>query len=296
MVWFASLRSQIRLYIILTRMNKPIGSLLLLWPTWTALWFSAHAESGEFYFDLKIWAIFTLGVLLMRSVGCIINDVADRDFDKHVARTNQRPITTGLVSAKEALLLSAFLSLIAFTLVCFTNIQTILLSIVALALAATYPFMKRVTYFPQVVLGLAFAWAVPMAYMAQLKHLPVSCWLLFAATVAWAVAYDTFYAMVDKEDDLKIGLKSTAIWVGAYDRVLVAFCHAITLACYLLLGISLELSIFYFLAIVVAAGLAVHQQWQVRLGEPQQYFKAFLANNHFGAALCFGSFLGFMTS
>ena len=289
------LLEKIPLYIKLTRMDKPIGSLLL-WPTWIALWFSAHAKKEGFYFDLKIWVIFTLGVLLMRSVGCIINDVADRNFDKHVARTDQRPITTGLVSVKESILLAIFLSLLAFVLVCFTNVQTILLSVVALGLAAIYPFMKRVTYFPQVVLGLAFAWAVPMAYMAQLKSLPVSCWFLLIATVVWAVGYDTFYAMVDKEDDLKIGLKSTAIWVGAYDRILVATCHIVTLACYFIIGMSLELNAFYFIAIIFAAGLAAHQQWLVRFGEKQKYFKAFLANNHFGAVLCLGSFLGFMAT
>lgn len=282
------------LYIKITRFDKPIGSLLLLWPTWTALWFAGHSAQGEFHFDLKIWVIFTLGVLLMRSVGCIVNDIADRNFDNHVARTQLRPLTTGELSVKDALLLAVVLSVIAFVLVCFTNIQTVLLSVVALALACIYPFMKRITHFPQVILGMAFAWAVPMAYMAQAKSLSISCWLLFTATVVWAVAYDTFYAMVDKTDDLKVGLKSTAIWVGRYDRLLVAICHSITLLCYIMIGIYLKLNMLYFIGIAVAAGLALHQQWQTRLGERQKYFKAFLDNNRFGAVLCLGSFLAFV--
>jgi len=293
---FLFLSHRVLPYIKVTRFDKPIGSLLLLWPVWIALWFSGHSEAGIFHFDIKTWVIFTLGVFLMRSVGCIVNDIADRNFDKYVERTQQRPLTTGALSVKDALFLATVLSMIAFFLVCLTNTKTVLLSFIALALACIYPFMKRITYFPQVVLGMAFAWAIPMAYMAQAKSLSVVCWLLFLATVVWAVAYDTFYAMVDKADDLKVGLKSTAIWVGRYDRVLVGCCHTITLLCYVLIGYHLKLNKIYFVGVAMAAGLALYQQWQTRLGTRQQYFKAFLSNNYFGAVLCFGSFLGFLTS
>lgn len=286
--------NKFNLYLKLIRFDKPIGTLLLLWPTWIALWLSGHGVDGHFDFNLKNWVIFTLGVFLMRSVGCIINDIADRDFDKHVERTQLRPLTQGQVSVGEAIALAMALAVMAFVLVCFTNWPTVMMSFIALGLATIYPFLKRYTHFPQVVLGLAFAMAVPMAFMAQTLSLPQSCWWLFLATVIWAVAYDTLYAMVDKVDDLKIGIKSTAVRFGRFSQILVGLCHLGTLLCYAMIGHLLQLNILYFAAVVFATLLAVQQHWQIRHGQREAYFKAFLDNNRIGAVLCLGAFLSYV--
>ena len=203
------------LYLKLMRADKPIGTLLLLWPTLWALWIAANGTP-----QWHLLAIFTLGTFLMRSAGCVVNDFADRNFDAHVERTAQRPLATGAVSKREALQLAAGLCALAFALVLFTNRLTILLSFGAVLLAGLYPFMKRYTQMPQLVLGAAFGWGIPMAFAAQSSTLPAGCWVLYIANLFWTVAYDTFYAMVDRDDDVKIGIKSTAILFGDDDRLI----------------------------------------------------------------------------
>ena len=270
-------------YAMLMRLDRPIGVFLLLWPTVWALWLAGQGQP-----DTLVTLVFVLGVVLMRSAGCVINDYADRDFDPHVKRTEDRPIAAGRVKPKEALVLFGALCFIAFCLVLSMNWLTIGLSLVGAALAAIYPYTKRHTYLPQVFLGLAFGWAVPMAFAAQTGEVPAVAWLLLIATVLWATAYDTMYAMVDREDDLKIGVKSTAILFGDADRVIIGAIQALLLLTLVIIGNKLELGLFYFLGLAVAAGLAVYQQYLIREREPQACFQAFLNNNWFGAAIFVG--------
>ncbi|MFL0797846.1 MAG: 4-hydroxybenzoate octaprenyltransferase [Cellvibrionaceae bacterium] len=270
----------------LMRLDKPIGTLLLLWPTLWAIWF---ASDGQPRLDVVI--VFSLGVFLMRAAGCVINDFADRKIDGRVARTNQRPLATGRLQSHQALLLFAGLCLAAFVLVVFfTNPLTIQLSVGGVLLAFCYPFMKRYTHLPQVVLGAAFAWAVPMAYAAQSGELPAQVWWLYGAVVLWTVAYDTFYAMVDRDDDLKIGVKSTAVLFGSYDRLITALLQLGTLGLLVMLGGYYGRGAIYFIGVAVAAGLFVYQQWLIRGREREPCFTAFLNNNRVGAAV----FLGLM--
>ncbi|MDX1344056.1 MAG: 4-hydroxybenzoate octaprenyltransferase, partial [Reinekea sp.] len=237
-------------YIKLTRLDRPIGIYLLLWPTVTALWLAA-----EGFPDLKTLLIFVAGVVFMRSAGCVINDYADRKIDGHVKRTLNRPLAVGLVSEKEAITLFSSLIVLSFVLVLFTNPLTVKLSFIAAALASSYPFMKRYTYLPQVVLGAAFAWAIPMAYTALSVPLQDLTWLLFSATVIWTVVYDTLYAMVDRDDDLKIGVRSTAILFGESDRLMVGLLQILAWLTWLVIGVKAELGVFWWLALAVAAGL-----------------------------------------
>jgi 4-hydroxybenzoate polyprenyltransferase len=267
-------------YAQLMRLNRPIGILLLLWPTLWALW-----VAGEGRPDPLVLAVFVLGVVLMRSAGCVINDYADRDFDPHVARTRNRPIAAGRVSPREALLLFAALCLLAFGLVLLMNRLTILLSFVGVALAAVYPFMKRYMQLPQVVLGMAFGWSVPMAFAAQTGAVPEVAWLIFTANILWSTAYDTMYAMVDRDDDIAVGVKSTAILFGSADRLIIGVVQGLLLIALLLLGDRLSLSGYYYAGIAVAAGLAAYQQWLIRERLPAQCFRAFLNNNWFGMAV-----------
>jgi 4-hydroxybenzoate polyprenyltransferase len=273
-------------YALLMRLDKPIGAFLLLWPTVWALWIAGAGQP-----DTQVTLVFVLGVVLMRSAGCVINDYADRDFDPHVKRTENRPIAAGLVSPKEALLLFGVLCLIAFALVLTLNWLTIGLSLVGAVLAAVYPFMKRHTYLPQVFLGLAFGWAVPMAFAAQTGEVPVVAWLLLIATVLWATAYDSMYAMVDRADDIKIGVKSTAILFGDADKIIIGVIQAMLLFTLWTVGSKLELGIYYYLGLAAAAGLAVYQQYLIRARNPALCFKAFLNNNWFGAAVFIGLIL-----
>lgn len=267
-------------YALLMRLDRPIGTLLLLWPTLWALWIAGGGIP-----DSTILSVFILGVILMRSAGCVINDYADRDFDAHVARTKNRPLARGRVSTTEALLLFGILTLIAFLLVLLLNGLTIFLSFGAVLLAALYPFMKRYTYLPQVVLGAAFAWSIPMAFAAQTGSIPHVAWLLFIANVLWTTAYDTMYAMVDRTDDLRIGVKSTAILFGDADRSIIAILQIITLGILLIVGFEVDMSGLYFSGLLAAAGLAVYQQYLIRDRDEHQCFKAFLNNNWFGAAI-----------
>src|SRR5690606_16212448 len=243
--------------------------------------------------DLKNLVIFTLGVFLMRSAGCVINDYADRDFDGHVKRTQQRPLATGKVTPKSALILFAALVAISFVLVLFTNQLTILLSFGGLALAAVYPFMKRHSHLPQVVLGAAFGWSIPMAYAAQAGTVPPEAWLLYTANLVWTVTYDTFYAMVDRDDDLQIGVKSTAILFGESDRAITAALQVFTVLILCFVGERAELGNWYFLSVVAAATLFVYQQHLIRDRERDACFKAFLNNNWVGFSLFVGIVLDY---
>ncbi|HEY8569148.1 4-hydroxybenzoate octaprenyltransferase [Microbulbifer sp.] len=282
---------QILPYWQLARLDRPIGSLLLLWPTWAALWIAAKGWPG-----LHLFAVFTLGVILTRAAGCAINDFADRNIDGHVKRTNQRPLATGAATARGALLLFAGLMLLAFLLVLSTNQLTVLLSLPALALAFCYPFAKRYTHLPQVVLGAAFSMGIPMAFAAVQDEVPAVAWLMFTANLLWTVAYDTFYAMVDRDDDLKIGVKSTAILFGEMDRVMTGSLQAMVIFALLMLGSREALGALYYCGVAIAAGLFCYQQWLVRDRQRDPCFKAFLNNNWVGAAIFSGIFTHFLVS
>jgi len=274
----------LKLYAELIRLNRPIGIYLLLWPTLWGLWFAAQGIP-----DLKILIIFVLGVVFMRSAGCAINDYADRNIDLLVARTKDRPLTSGKISAKEALGVFSVLALIAFFLVLQLNINTILLSVVAVILAASYPFMKRYHHFPQVHLGAAFAWAIPMSYTAITGNTPpLDAWLLFIAALLWTTAYDTQYGMVDREDDQKIGVKSTAIFFGKYDNFIIGILHLATLIILTIVGMMNDLGFIFYLSILIASGFAIHQQFLTQNKEPQKCLQAFLNNNWLGMIIFIG--------
>jgi len=272
------IRQRLPLYIALTRLNRPIGIYLLLWPTWWALWLAAEGAP-----DWRLLAIFTLGVVVMRSAGCAINDYADRHVDGHVARTKNRPLAAGLIRPREAVGVFVFLSLIGLVLVLQLNTTTILLSIVALILAATYPFGKRFHHLPQVQLGMAFGWAIPMAFAAQTGSVPAIAWLLFIANLFWTVAYDTLYAMADREDDLKVGVKSTAVLFGRFDLMVVSVLYVATLATLSLIGVLQGFGLLYFIALSLAAISAVWIVLSARDRNPAHCVRAFLRNNVFGA-------------
>ncbi|QXC57598.1 4-hydroxybenzoate octaprenyltransferase [Vibrio mimicus] len=275
-----------RAYWQLMRMDRPIGSLLLLWPTLWALLLAAQGLP-----DVRVLVVFVLGVFLMRSAGCVINDFADRHVDGHVKRTSQRPLPAGLVSAKEALLLFVVLAVTAFLLVLTMNTLTIQLSFVGILLAFIYPFMKRFTHLPQLVLGLAFSWSIPMAWSAQADALPLQVWVLFLINALWTVAYDTQYAMVDRDDDVKIGIKSTAILFGRWDKRIIGLLQLATLGLLVALGQGLELSASYYWSLLVAAGLFAYQQHLIRYRERMPCFQAFLNNNYVGMAITAGILL-----
>ncbi|ENM5738305.1 4-hydroxybenzoate octaprenyltransferase [Vibrio mimicus] len=272
-----------RAYWQLMRMDRPIGSLLLLWPTLWALLLAAQGLP-----DVRVLVVFVLGVFLMRSAGCVINDFADRHVDGHVKRTSQRPLPAGLVSAKEALLLFVVLAVTAFLLVLTMNTLTIQLSFVGILLAFIYPFMKRFTHLPQLVLGLAFSWSIPMAWSAQADALPLQVWVLFLINALWTVAYDTQYAMVDRDDDVKIGIKSTAILFGRWDKRIIGLLQLATLGLLVALGQGLELNASYYWSLLVAAGLFAYQQHLIRYRERMPCFQAFLNNNYVGMAITAG--------
>jgi 4-hydroxybenzoate polyprenyltransferase len=270
-------------FIQLTRLDKPIGIYLLLWPT---LW--ALVIAGEGSPSLANLVIFILGVNLMRAAGCVINDYADRNFDGHVSRTRARPLASGRVTPREALVFFAVLVALSFVLVLFTNATTLWLSFGGLALAACYPFMKRYTYYPQVVLGAAFSWGMPMAFTAETGELPAAVWLLYIANLLWTVAYDTYYAMTDREDDLKIGVKSTAILFGDADRLIIAILQGSALLCLLLAGNRFELGLYFHLGLAVAAACFAWEYHSTRTRDPQACFKAFLHNHWAGLAILVG--------
>ena len=275
-------------FIQLTRMDKPIGIYLLLWPTLWALWVAAKGVPS-----LSNLLIFVFGVILTRAGGCVINDFADRKVDGHVKRTEQRPMASGKISSKEALVFFALLMGVSFLLVLFTNAPTIWLSFGGLALAATYPFMKRFTYYPQVVLGAAFSWGIPMAFTAETGSLPAAAWLLYIANLLWTVAYDTYYAMTDRDDDLKIGVKSTAILFGDADRVIILSLQVLALGCLLLAGAHFELGGWFRLGLLGAAACFAWEFWYTRNRDPQRCFRAFLHNHWAGLAIFVGIVLDY---
>lgn len=273
-------------YIRLMRLNKPIGTYLLLWPTYWALFLSAKGWP-----DIDLLIIFTLGVLVMRSAGCVINDYADRNIDQNIARTKDRPLITGEVSPKSALRLFVFLLIIAFGLVLLTNALTIKLSLIALALATLYPFTKRWTHLPQVVLGVAFGMSVPMAFSAQTGSIPLSAGWIFLATILWTLIYDTFYAMADRDEDIKIGVKSTAILFEKYDQIFITFLQILLIIVFVVIGNLFNLGSIYYFSLVIILIFMIYHQFLMKKRQKELFFKAFLNNNFIGMTAFIGIFL-----
>ena len=289
---YFSKKNQHRLtqYGLLMRVDKPIGTLLLLWPTYWALWLASNGTPSFLHLF-----VFSSGVFLMRSAGCVINDYADRNIDGQVKRTKNRPLALGTVSEKEALLLFIFLALIAFCLVLLLNTLSIILSFFALAIATIYPFMKRVTYFPQVVLGMAFSMAIPMAFAAVQNEIPEIAWLLYVTNLMWVLAYDTLYGMVDKQDDLKIGVKSTAIFFGEADLQITATIQSMFIFGMILIGSRADLNAYFYVSLLIASGLITWQIFSSRNRDTSKCFKAFLNNNWVGFVIFCGVFISQMT-
>lgn len=282
----ARLEDRLGEYALLMRLDRPIGIFLLLWPTLWALWLAGQGQPAQ-----EVVVVFITGVFLMRSAGCVINDIADRDVDPFVARTRQRPLAARRVSVREALWLFIVLCLVAFALVLMMNTLTILLSLVGVALATSYPFMKRFHYLPQAHLGAAFGWSIPMAFAAITGTVPALAWLLFAANVVWSIVYDTLYAMVDREDDLQVGMKSTAILFGAQDKRIIGYLQILLMILLILVGVLADLGWAYYLGLFAAAWFALYQQYLIRSREPDGCFKAFLNNNWFGLVVFCGILL-----
>ncbi|MHB8346326.1 MAG: 4-hydroxybenzoate octaprenyltransferase [Acidiferrobacterales bacterium] len=283
-----SVRSRLRDYAMLMRLHRPIGALLLLWPTLWALWMAGDGRPS-----LLVVLIFIAGVFVMRSAGCTINDFADRNFDPHVKRTRERPVAAGRVAPREAIALFIVLCLVGFALVMLLNAMTIALAFVGAFLAASYPFTKRYTQLPQFYLGVAFGWGIPMAFAAETGAVPALAWVLLGANIFWAVAYDTEYAMVDRDDDVKIGVKSTAILFGRWDRALVAVSHMLTIAFLAWGGVLARRGMLYYAGLAVAAVIAAYQQKLIRTRNRDRCFSAFMNNNYFGAAVYFGLLLDY---
>ncbi len=275
--------SKLELYFRLVRLDKPIGTVLLLWPTLSALWLASNGVP-----DWHLLLIFALGTFLMRSAGCAVNDYADQDFDRHVKRTAERPITSGRVSGKEALAIAAGLSLLAFLLIQPLNLLVKQLSVAALVIAGTYPYFKRFFAIPQAYLGIAFGFGMPMAFAAVQGAVPPVAWLLLVGNVFWAVAYDTEYAMVDRDDDLKIGIKTSAITFGRWDVAAIMLCYGVHLAILLAVGRHFGLGLPFLLGMAVAAGCAVYHYFLIRGRERAPCFAAFRHNNYLGAAVFAG--------
>ncbi|HFQ4950532.1 TPA: 4-hydroxybenzoate octaprenyltransferase [Vibrio vulnificus] len=272
----------------LMRMDRPIGTLLLLWPTLWALIIAAEGTP-----DWHVLLVFVLGVVLMRSAGCVINDFADRKVDGHVKRTQQRPLPSGRVTAKEAIILFLLLGNSSFLLVLTMNPLTIQLSFAGIVLAFIYPFMKRYTHLPQLFLGLAFSWAIPMAWAAQANELPWVVWFVFAINALWTIAYDTQYAMVDRDDDIQIGVKSTAILFGRHDKLIIGLLQLLTLVMLVWLGLHYQLGQSFYWSVLAAGALFVYQQHLIRHRQRELCFQAFLNNNYVGMVLALGLFVAF---
>lgn len=284
-----TLSERLNHYEKLMRLDKPIGILLLLWPTLWGLWLAGNGQPDW----LIVW-IFIMGVVLMRSAGCVINDYADREFDPHVARTRDRPLAAGKVAPKEALLLAAGLSLLAFLLILPLGNLVLGLSVAALFLAGSYPYTKRFFAIPQAYLGVAFGFGIPMSYATLWGEIPLEAWVLLAANTFWAIAYDTQYAMVDREDDLRIGIKTSAITFGRHDLAAIAVCYAVTLGLLTWVGIQRELGVAFYGGLAVAAAIALYHLWLIRHRDPTQCFRAFLHNTWFGAAIFGGIAIHFL--
>jgi 4-hydroxybenzoate polyprenyltransferase len=282
------LADRAREYALLMRLDRPIGILLLLWPTLWALWTAGAGRP-----DPQVFLVFVAGVVLMRSAGCVMNDFADRRIDPHVERTRERPLARGAVSPLEALLVAGALGATAFALVLTMNRLTVLLALAGAVLTIAYPFLKRFTHLPQVWLGASFGWSVPMAFAAQTGAVPQLAWLMFIAVVLWAVVYDTMYAMVDRDDDIKLGVRSTAILFGAADRRIIAALQGLVLLVLWLIGRQAGFGAWYLAGLAVAAGLSLWQQYLLRARRPEDCFRAFLNNHYFGMAIFIGILLDY---
>lgn len=282
--------NRLRLYFQLIRLDKPIGILLLLWPTLWALWMASDGMP-----DWCILAIFTLGTVLMRSAGCAVNDYADRDFDKHVKRTVDRPITSGKIRPREALIVAAVLALLAFMLILPLNALTKQLSIAAVIIAASYPYFKRFFAIPQAYLGIAFGFGIPMGFAAVQNSVPAEAWWLLVANIFWAIAYDTEYAMVDRDDDLKLGMKTSAITFGRFDVAAVMLCYALSFTIILAVGWQLGLRLWFVAGLAIASACAVYHYLLIRDRTREGCFKAFRHNNWLGAAIFGGVLLDYLT-
>ena len=283
------LATQLREYALLMRLHRPIGTLLLLWPTLWGLWIAGAGRP-----DPHVLLVFVAGVVLMRSAGCVMNDFADRRIDPYVARTRDRPLARGTVTPLEALLLAGALGAVAFGLVLTLNRLTVLLALAGAVLTVAYPFLKRFTHLPQIWLGASFGWSVPMAFAAQTGAVPQLAWLMFIAVVIWAVVYDTMYAMVDREDDLQLGVRSTAILFGDADRLIIGVLQVLLLVALALVGQQAALGAWYYGALLVATGLALWQQWLIRERRPEDCFRAFLNNHYFGMTVFIGILLHYL--
>ncbi len=281
--------NRLHLYIKLVRLDKPIGILLLLWPTLAALWIASAGRP-----DWQLLAIFTIGTVLMRSAGCAINDFADRDIDKHVKRTAERPLTSGKINAWEAVLVAAILAMVSFILILPLNTLTKQLSVAAVLIAASYPYFKRFFSIPQAYLGIAFGFGIPMAFAAIQNTVPMTAWVLLLANVFWAIAYDTEYAMVDKDDDLKIGIKTSAITFGRFDVLAIMLCYALNFILIGLVGWQLGLRSWLFVGLAVAVACAIYHYTLIRGRERLACFAAFRHNNWLGAAIFFGIVLNYV--
>ncbi|OCG37071.1 4-hydroxybenzoate polyprenyltransferase [Gilliamella sp. Fer2-1] len=268
-------------YLQLMRLDKPIGSLLLLWPTLWAIWLTGHPST-------YITIIFVLGVFVMRSAGCVVNDYADRHFDAHVERTKNRPLARGALTEKNALWTLLVLLLIALCLLLNLNKLSWLIACFALLTALIYPFMKRYTHLPQVTLGIAFSWSIPMVYAATIEQFPLTCWVLFLTNICWTIAYDTQYAMVDRNDDIKIGIKSTAILFGNYDKLIIGLLQIISVIGLLFIGLINQLSLIFYMAVLLVIGLLIYQQWLIKNRDRNKCFSAFMNNNYVGFIIFLG--------
>lgn len=282
------IRERLPQYISLLRFDKPIGILLLLWPTLWALWLASGGHPQPY-----ILVIFIIGTVLMRAAGCVVNDLADRNIDGYVARTRQRPLASGRVSVKEAALLALLLSGSAFILVLFCNLLTIFLAVLGALIVIIYPLLKRVTHLPQLGLGVAFSWGIPMAFAAETNTVTLQAWFLFVASAIWPVIYDTMYAMVDKPDDLKIGVKSTAILFGSMDRFIIGLLQLLFIVLFVLIGLMFHLQPVYYASLCIVAGLFVYQQWLIKQAKRERCFLAFLNNNMVGLVIFAGILLSY---
>jgi len=280
---------KLKYYLILMRLNRPIGIFLLLWPTLWALWLA----SGGFP-DKKILVVFLFGVFFMRSAGCILNDIVDKDFDKFVSRTKNRPLASNKLSSIEAFIFASGLIIVSFLLVLTTNALTVQLSCVAVILAGIYPFLKRYTYLPQIFLGLVFGWSIPMSFAATTNSIPQIAWLLLIVNILWVVVYDTIYAMIDREDDLKIGIKSTAILFDDADRFIIGIIQVLVLVALIIVGKQASLNIIYYFSIIFGGCLFLYQSYLIKDREPKKCMQAFLNNNWFGLVLFIGLFINYL--
>jgi len=286
-----AIRSRLIEYAYLIRLHKPIGTVLLLWPTLWALWFASEGKP-----PLLHVVIFSFGTLLMRSAGCAVNDYADREFDKHVKRTEKRPLTSGKISGKETLMVAGSLALIAFLLVLQLNHLTVILSFFALFIAILYPYTKRFFSIPQAILGIAFGFGIPMAYAAELNQVPMQAWLMLIANIFWAIAYDTAYAMVDRDDDLKIGIKTSAITFGRYEVLAIMLCYGLFFAVMAWCGLQENLNGWFWFGWGLAIVWAIYFYTLLKTRDREKCFKVFNGNNWLGASMFFGIFLAYLTN